>query len=108
MNQQVGAGVFHGEFAGPGDRDRLSSQLKRIRLWALARDWFTVRAAREDLERHYPGFLFPEGSIASQLRNLERAAAGPLRCKKEKRYRGGGLWEYRLRPAVQIQAELFL
>jgi hypothetical protein len=99
------------------DRDRLSTQLGRIRRWALARGWFTIRQAREELERLYAPTLFPENSIASQIRNLEKDAAGALRCKKEKRRRAGargagaGLFEYRLRPDPQqpwLQLRLFV
>jgi len=89
-------GVFHGRFAGERDRARLSTQLERIRAWALARDWFTVRQCRESLEQLYAPTLFPENSIATQMRNLEKSSAGTLRCRKEKRRRPGGLWEYRL------------
>ena len=93
--------IFAGEFAGPRDRARLSAQIERIRAWALSREWFTLRQAREDLEQLYAPTLFPESSISAQLRNLEKPGAGRLRCKKEKRRRkgtrGAGVWEYRLR-----------
>ena len=93
--------IFAGEFAGPGDRARLSAQIERIRAWAFAREWFTLRQARVDLEQLYAPTLFPESSISAQLRNLEKPGAGRLRCKKQKRRRkgtrGSGVWEYRLR-----------
>ena len=102
--------MFRGQFAGPRDRPRLSAQIERIRAWALVRGWFTLREAREDLERLFAPTFFPEGSISAQLRNLEKPAAGRLRCKKEKRRRagargaGGGVWEYRLRATPEIRA----
>ncbi len=89
------------------DGARLSLQIARIRTWAIQRQWFTLREASEDLERVYAPTLFPESSISAQLRNLEKPAAGPLRCKKEKRRRdgvrgpGAGIFEYRIRPAPQ-------
>jgi hypothetical protein len=97
-------------FSGVGydpklDGVRLTLQIGRIRAWALAREWFTLREARESLERLYPGTFFPESSTSAQIRNLEKPAAGRLRCKKEKRRRAGvrgpgaGIFEYRLRPA---------
>jgi hypothetical protein len=110
--------VFAGAAYDPKlDQRRLSLQVERIRAWALARDWFTIRQAREELERLYAPTLFPENSIASQIRNLEKDAAGALRCKKEKRRRAGargagdGLFEYRLRADPQrpwLQLRLFV
>jgi hypothetical protein len=87
------------------DRARLTVQVERIRAWALARDFFTLREAREALERLYAPTFFPEGSISAQLRNLEKPEAGRLRCKKEKRRRAGisAVWEYRLRRPAQLE-----
>jgi hypothetical protein len=97
------------------DGERLSLQIERIRTWALRRQWFTLREAREDLERLYAPTLFPEGSLSAQLRNLEKPGAGQLRCQKEKRRRAGvwgpgaGIFEYRLRPEPQgPQLALFI
>lgn len=103
MSVETSARVFGGQFAGPRDRARLSVQIERIRAWALARDWFTLREARENLEQLYAPTLFPESSLSAQVRNLSKPGAGRLRCKKEKRRRqgahgaGSGVWEYRLR-----------
>jgi hypothetical protein len=99
------------------DRARLSLQIERIRAWALARNWFTLREASESLERLYPGTFFPEASLSAQVRNLEKPGAGPLRCKKQKRRRAGvrgpgaGIFEYRLRPIPEqpwLQLRLFV
>lgn len=99
------------------DRARLSLQIERIRAWALARDWFTLREASESLERLYPGTFFPEASASAQIRNLEKPGAGRLRCKKQKRRRAGvrgpgaGIFEYRLRPVPEqswLQLGLFV
>jgi hypothetical protein len=109
MKAPASARVFGGPFAGGRDRARLAAQIERIRAWALARDWFTLREASEDLERLYAPTLFPESSLSAQLRNLEKPSAGRLRCKKEKRRRGGahgagsGVWEYRLRATPEIR-----
>ena len=103
-------GTFSGAAYVPRlDRARLFHQIERIRAFALARDWFTLREAREELERLYSPVIFPEASLSAQLRNLEKPAAGRLRCKKEKRRRTGagkGVWEYRLRavPAEFLSA----
>jgi len=111
-----------GSFAGAGydpqfDRARLTLQIERIRAWSLSRDWFTLREARVDLERLYAPTLFPESSLSAQLRNLEKPAAGPLRCKKQRRRRAGargqgaGIFEYRIRPEPQrpwLQLRLFV
>lgn len=94
--------IFGGEFAGERDCARLSRQIERIRAWALARDWFTLRDASASLEKLY-GIPFPEGSLSAQLRNLEKRAAGKLHCKKEIRRRtGSSAWEYRLHAAPEI------
>jgi hypothetical protein len=111
-----------GTFAGAGydpnlDHERLELQIGRIRSWALAREWFTLREASEDLERLYAPTLFPESSLSAQLRNLEKPASGRLRCKKQKRRRegargpGAGIFEYRIRPEPQrpwLQLRLFV
>lgn len=89
--------IFRGPGAGDRDVPRLQTQFERIRAWALAREWFTIREARESLERIYSPTLFPENSIGAQLRNSEKPEAGEARCRQEKRHAGGGLWEYRLR-----------
>lgn len=107
MSRETEESVFHG--VSSRDRARLSAQISRIRAWVLARQWFTLREAREDLEQLYAPTIFPESSISAQLRNLEKAGAGRLRCKKEKRRRKGarnaGVWEYRLRALpAQISA----
>jgi hypothetical protein len=95
--------IFRGQFAGARDRARLSVQIERIRAWALARDWFTVRAAREDLER--PASCSRRIRSARNCDILGKPSAGRLRCEKEKRHRGGGVWEYRLRAIpVEISA----
>jgi hypothetical protein len=92
-------------------------QVDRIRAWALAHDWFTLREASESLERLYRGTFFPESSLSAQIRNLEKPAAGRLRCKKQKRRRAGvrgpgaGIFEYRLRPVPEqpwLQLRLFV
>ena len=112
MSRQNESRIFRGRFAGSRDRARLSAQIEQIRAFALARGWFTLRDAREDLERLFAPTLFPEGSISAQLRNLEKPAAGRLRCKKEKRRRAGargagsGVWEYRLRATPEIRLAL--
>jgi hypothetical protein len=95
------------------DGSRLSLQVERIRAWAITRDWFTLREASVSLERLYPGTFFPESSLSAQIRNLEKPAAGRLRCKKQKRRRAGvrgpgaGIFEYRLRPQSWLQLGLF-
>jgi hypothetical protein len=108
MSAEPSPQIFRGPFAGgPRDRARLSGQIKRIRAFALARDWFTLREAREELERLYFPVRFPEASLSAQLRNLEKPAAGRLRCKKEKRSRTGagrGVWEYRLRAVPEFRS----
>jgi hypothetical protein len=79
------------------DRARLALQIERIRVWALARDWFTLRAARLDLEQLYTPAYFPEASISANLRNLRKE---PYRLRVDKRrragVRSGGVWEYRI------------
>ena len=102
MNLETSSRIFGGEFAGLRDRKRLSTQIERIRAWALARDSSRC-AQRARISRQLSPILFPESSISAQLRNLEKTGAGRLRCKKEKRRRkgvpgaGSGVWEYRLR-----------
>jgi len=113
-----GAPNFSGAAYEPKlDRARLTLQIERIRAWGLARGWFTLREASADLERLYAPTLFPESSLSAQLRNLEKSAAGRLRCKKEKRRRAGargpgaGIFEYRIRPEPQrpwLQLGLFV
>jgi hypothetical protein len=96
--------TFRGRFCGPRDRARLSAQIRQIRAWALRVEWFTLREAKEDLERLCSPTIFPESSISAQIRNLKKPSAGRLRCELEKRRRTGargagrGIWEYRLRP----------
>ncbi len=104
MSAPASARLFGGQFAGPRDRPRLSAQIERIRAWGLAQGFFTLREASEDLERLYAPTLFPESSLGAQLRNLEKPSAGRLRCKKEKRRRGGGVWEYGLRAIPEVHA----
>jgi hypothetical protein len=103
MSGETSARIFRGPTAGPRDRARLSAQIERIRAWALTREWFTLREARIELERLFDATIFPESSISAQLRNLAKPSAGRLRCKKEKRPRGGGVWEYRLRATPEIR-----
>ena len=88
------------------DRVRLALQIERIRVWALARDWFTLREARVDLERLYAPAVFPESSVSAQLRNLKKI---PISYRLLKRRRAGvhgpgaGIWEYKVRPPAQIE-----
>ena len=102
MNAKNAAQGFGGKYAGRGDRARLRTQMERVRAWALGRGFFTIAQARNELERLYVT-RFPENSIQSQLRHLTKESAGRLRCTKDKRHRGGGVWEYRLRAAPEIR-----
>jgi hypothetical protein len=83
------------------DRERLTLQIERIRSWALARDWFTLREARVDLERLYAPTIFPESSLSAQLRNLKKF---PLSYRLLKRRRARGpVWEYKVLRPAQIE-----
>jgi len=113
MSRAHSARAFSGADYEPSlDRARLALQIERIRAWALARDRFTLREARVDLERLYAPALFPEASISAQLRNLKKA---PYFYRPVKRRRAGvhgpgsGIWEYRLlAPELRPQLGLFI
>jgi len=114
MSEATSEPIFRGRFAGGRDRARLSAQIEQIRAWALRVDWFTLRDAREQLERLYAPSIFLDGSISAQLRNLKKRSAGRLRSDVQKRRRDGarnrrgGIWEYRVRllaPASEPRAE---
>jgi hypothetical protein len=99
--------AFRGAAYAPRlDKARLTLQIERIRAWALARDWFTLREARVDLERLYAPAVFPESSVSAQLRNLKKI---PISYRLLKRRRAGvhgpgsGIWEYKVRPPAQIE-----
>ena len=94
--------AFRGAAYTPSlDRARLTLQIERIRAWALARDWFTLREARVDLERLYAPTIFPESSLSAQLRNLKKF---PLSYRLLKRRRARGpVWEYKVLLPVQTE-----
>jgi hypothetical protein len=95
--------TFRGAAYAPNlDKARLTLQIERIRGWALARDWFTLREARVDLERLYAPTIFPESSLSAQLRNLKKF---PLSYRLLKRRRARGpVWEYKVLPPAQIES----
>ena len=92
-------------FRGPGysadlDRKRLSTQIERLRMYMLGAGWRTVTEIRSALEEKFAPTIFPENSIAAQLRNLRKS---PYCYKLEKRRRGrdhaahcAGIWEFHL------------
>jgi hypothetical protein len=94
--------TFRGAAYAPSlDKARLTLQIDRLRAWALARDWFTLREARVDLERLYAPTIFPESSLSAQLRNLRKF---PLSYRLLKRRRARGpVWEYKILPPAQTQ-----
>jgi hypothetical protein len=100
--------AFHGAAYSPSlDKARLTLQIERIRVWALARDWFTLREARVDLERLYAPAVFAESSLSAQLRNLKKV---PVSYRLLKRRRAGahgpcaGVWEYKILPPAQTES----
>lgn len=95
--------TFRGAAYAPSlDKARLTLQIERIRGWALARDWFTLREARVDLERLYAPTIFPESSLSAQLRNLKKF---PLSYRLLKRRRARGpVWEYKVLPPAQTES----
>lgn len=81
-----------GRFNGPDyvharDAERLTGQLRRVYVAMVDGRWHTLG----DLA-HLTGD--PEASVSAQLRHLRKPRFGGHRI--EKRYRGGGLFEYAL------------
>lgn len=106
MNAEIGSSeqLFRGPCIGERDLPRLATQIGRIRAWALRVEWFTVSEAKASLEALHAPTKFPETSVSAQIRNLKKPSAGELRCSVEKRRRGAGIWEFRIRAAAAASA----
>ena len=98
---------FHGVGYDPQfDHARLLLQIDRIRVWALAHEWFTLREIKAALEEIYAPAVFPESSISSQLRNLKKLGYCYRLLRRRRigvRGPGAGIWEYRLLAPAQIE-----
>ena len=89
-----GRKVFSGsDYDRVRDRERLLNQINTIFLFIKDGKWRTLREIHNIIftwSRKYYG----EASISAQLRNLRKEHFGGYRV--EKRYKGSGLWEYRV------------
>ena len=83
MNLETSSRIFGGEFAGLRDRKRLSTQIERIRAWALARDWFTLRAAREDMSSSTRRYFFQSRLSALSFATWRKQAPAGCAVKKK-------------------------
>lgn len=69
------------------DHERLAKQLTAVRRAMSDHEWHTLYALSLTT-------LAPEASVSARIRDLRKAKHGGHTI--ERRYMGGGLWEYRL------------
>lgn len=80
---------FDGETYDPErDHDRLGMQLRAVCEFMLDGRWRTLGEISLALRR------YPEASISARLRDLRKPRFGGWTV--ERRYAGGGIWEYRV------------
>lgn len=91
-------------FDGPPELDpdkrhnRLLKQHEVIRDYMLShRQFKSVPSIHRALESQ--GHFYPENSISAQLRHLRKLRFGSFQV--DKRHKGNGLWEYRVKVSVQ-------
>jgi hypothetical protein len=75
------------------DRERLTTQIERVRELMNDGAWRTVERISSELRRAYPAARFPEASISAQLRNLRKIG---FTVETRNISENGLLYEYRL------------
>ena len=95
-------GTFGPTYDPVKDGARISTQMERIRNFALDQSSpLTLGEFKMALEKQH-GTIFPEASISAQLRHLKKPRFGSYQLQKRRRD-GAGLWEYRLLgPSVSV------
>jgi biotin operon repressor len=71
------------------DGPRLQRQLNAVRKHMEGNEWLSLRQIADELK-------YPEASISARLRDLRKERYGARHV--ERRYRGEGLFEYKLHP----------
>lgn len=80
---------FHGDDYVPArDKDRLSSQIKKIYLHMRDEQWRTLQQISSDLD-------IPHSSVSAQLRNLRKEMFGSHKINRK--HIKGGLYSYQLK-----------
>lgn len=82
------------------DRDRLTTQIQRVRNLMSDGKWRTVERIASELRRAHPDVRFPESSISAQLRNLRKVGHT---VETRNILDGGLLYEYRLVQASEVR-----
>ena len=71
------------------DKERLTKQRDKIRMYMEGRDYLTVQEVAEF-------FNYPENSVSAQMRNLRKKKFGGRIVDRE--YFGNGLYKFKLMP----------
>jgi hypothetical protein len=80
------------------DRERLSSQMRRVEELMQDGESRTLHEIAVALRKLYPGSHFPEASLSARLRDMRRAG---YTVERERRSAKSGLWQYRaVKPEV--------
>jgi transcriptional antiterminator len=75
------------------DKERLTKQRDKIRMYMEGRNYLTVKEVAEVLN-------YPENSVSAQMRNLRKEKFGGRIVHRE--YFGNGLYKFKLMPKEEL------